>query len=107
MLYTKKGDNGTTKLFNHPSDTRVSKSSFIFEVLGTIDELNSSIGYAKALSKKYKLSVFMKNGKILYEKIMDIFQQNLFCIQAELPSLPIFLQNPKQGLVRKASESLR
>ena len=84
MLYTKKGDNGTTKLLNCPSGTRVSKSFFVFEVLGTLDELNSSLGYAKALSRKYKLSVFMKDRRMFYEEIINIFQQNLFCIQAEL-----------------------
>ena len=89
MLYTKKGDNGTTKLFDCPQGMRLSKSSFVFEVLGTIDELNSSIGYAKALSKKYKLSVFMKNKKVSYEEILDIFQQNLFYIQAELGGSPM------------------
>ena len=89
MLYTKKGDNGTTKLFDCPQGMRLSKSSFVFEVLGTIDELNSSIGYAKALSTKYKLSVFMKNKKVSYEEILDIFQQNLFYIQAELGGSPM------------------
>lgn len=84
MLYTKKGDNGTTKLFNCPKGVRVSKSDTIFEVLGSVDELNSSIGYAKALSKKYKLWTPLKNKKVPYEEVLEIFQQNLFCIQAEL-----------------------
>lgn len=84
MLYTKKGDNGTTKLFDCPRGVRMSKSSFVFETLGTIDELNSSIGYAKALCKKNNLALGTKKGRVPYKEILEIFQQNLFCIQAEL-----------------------
>ena len=84
MLYTKKGDNGTTKLFDCPRGVRMSKASLVFETLGTIDELNSSIGYAKALCKKHNLMLGTKEGRISYEKILETFQQDLFCLQAEL-----------------------
>src|SRR3989344_6492184 len=84
MLYTGKGDNGTTKLFDCPQGKRVSKSEFVFEVLGTLDELNSSLGYAKILSKKSKDTLFIETRKVFYEEILDKLQQNLFCIQAEL-----------------------
>ena len=84
MLYTKKGDNGTTKLFDCPRGVRMSKASLVFETMGTIDELNSSIGYAKVLCKKYNLTLGTKNGRAPYGEILEIFQQNLFCIQAEL-----------------------
>jgi len=42
MYYTGKGDKGTTKLFN--SKDRVDKGEQIFEVLGSLDELNSWLG---------------------------------------------------------------
>jgi cob(I)alamin adenosyltransferase len=84
MLYTKKGDSGTTKLFNCPSGVRLPKSDRIFSVLGTLDELNSAIGYTKVLSREYQLSLYMKEGKVPYINILEIFQQHLFCIQAEL-----------------------
>lgn len=84
MLYTGKGDKGTTKLFDCPQGKRVSKSDFVFEVLGTLDELNSSIGYAKVLSKRSRVILSMGLHKVSYEEILEIFQQNLFCIQAEL-----------------------
>lgn len=84
MLYTGKGDNGTTKLFDCPQGERVSKSDFVFEVLGTLDELNSSIGYAKALSRKSNDTLYIVTQKVSYEEILEVFQQNLFCIQAEL-----------------------
>ncbi len=84
MLYTRKGDKGTTKLFDCPSGTRVAKSAFVFEVLGMLDELNSSLGYIRALADKEGLFVSIKNKKISYGDILFAFQQNLFCIQAEV-----------------------
>lgn len=84
MLYTGKGDSGTTKLFDCPQGKRVSKSAFIFEALGTLDELNSSLGYAKALSRKSNDVLAMETQKVSYEEILEIFQQSLFCVQAEL-----------------------
>ena len=92
MLYTKKGDNGTTKLFDCPQGKRISKSDFVFEVLGTIDELNSSLGYAKVLSKKSKDMLFFETQKVSYEKILETLQQNLFCVQAELGGSDIHLR---------------
>lgn len=84
MLYTRKGDNGTTKLFDCPQGVRVSKSSFIFEALGLVDELNSSVGYAKVLARNADLKLLMNTGKVSYEQLLSMFQQVLFCIQAEL-----------------------
>lgn len=91
MLYTGKGDNGTTKLFGCPQDARISKSDFVFEVLGTIDELNSSLGYAKVLSKKSQNMLSVDTKKVFYGEIIETFQQNLFCIQAELGGSDIHL----------------
>ncbi len=71
---------------------RISKSSFVFEVLGTIDELNSSLGYAKALTHQHKLSLFMSKRRVPYEEILEAFQQNLFFIQAELGGSPIYVK---------------
>ncbi len=84
MLYTRQGDKGTTKLFDCPQGTRLSKSAFVFEVLGLLDELNTSIGYARVLSEKSGAGLSMKAQKVSYADILLIFQQNLFCIQAEI-----------------------
>lgn len=84
MLYTKKGDDGTTKLFNCPQGVRLSKSEKIFEALGTLDELNSAIGYAKVLAEKNSIIMYLESKKILYGIILGKLQQDLFCIQAEL-----------------------
>ncbi len=84
MLYTGKGDNGTTKLFDSPQGVRISKSAPMFAALGMLDELNSSLGYARALSQKSGDYIFMGGGKKSYAEIIQELQQNLFCIQAEL-----------------------
>ena len=84
MFYTGKGDTGTTRLFDCPQGIRLSKSAVVFEALGTLDELNSSIGYAKVLSKKANDVVYVGTKKVPYGVILERLQQNLFCIQAEL-----------------------
>lgn len=48
-IYTKKGDNGITTLME---EIRVSKTDDRIELLGTIDELSSHIGLAKAAMRK-------------------------------------------------------
>src|ERR1035437_2137135 len=50
MLYTRKGDNGTTKDFNSKPGERKSKSSCQTEALGALDELNSFLGLVKVKS---------------------------------------------------------
>ncbi|MEK7585056.1 MAG: cob(I)yrinic acid a,c-diamide adenosyltransferase [Patescibacteria group bacterium] len=69
MLYTRKGDGGTTKTLH--CDQRLSKSSAIAEALGALDELNSLLGLVKI---KYPDQA---------ELILGV-QQNLFIVQAEL-----------------------
>lgn len=91
MLYTRKGDHGTTKLFNCAQGERLSKSDFVFEVLGLLDELNCVIGYAKVLSRKSNNVLSVKGENISYDKILEILQQNLFCIQAEIGGSDIHL----------------
>lgn len=48
-IYTKTGDEGTSALYN---GERRSKTNVVFDVLGTIDELNSHIGLARAHHKQ-------------------------------------------------------
>lgn len=78
MLYTKSGDDGTTKTFG--CDQRISKSSAAAEALGTVDEINSFLGICKVKSSKKKLTVINKNISDIVHEI----QQTLFVIQAEL-----------------------
>jgi cob(I)alamin adenosyltransferase len=80
MLYTRKGDNGTTKTFDSKPGERISKSSCRTESLGALDELNSFLGLAnvKAAAVDWKV-----NGKSLADIVMWV-QNGLFIVQAEV-----------------------
>jgi len=67
MLYTRKGDRGTSGLFG--TKERFPKESPVYDALGTLDELNALLGICFAHSKK---------------KEVGTVQQHLFIIQAEL-----------------------
>jgi len=69
-IYTKSGDKGKTSLFDN---TRVAKDSLRVESYGTIDELNSSLGFAKN---------FVEDKKI-YD-IIRLVQRKLFNLAGEL-----------------------
>lgn len=79
MLYTRKGDSGTTKDFKSKSGERKSKSSCQTEALGGLDELNSFLGLVKVKAANITLMV---NGKSLVE-IVHWTQNCLFSVQAE------------------------
>lgn len=72
MLYTGKGDDGTTKTFGC-CDQRISKSSAVTEALGALDEINSFLGVVKVNARE----------KTLAATLADV-QQNLFIVQAEI-----------------------
>lgn len=84
MMYTRKGDTGTTTLLNLKKGERIKKCSLIFDALGNIDELNCVLGHAKTLTRNASVSVYIKKEKVQYEDIITKFQEALFCIQAEL-----------------------
>lgn len=89
MLYTRKGDNGTTKTFG--CDQRVSKSSTIAEALGSLDEINSFLGFCKVRAHKEKLLVSkLEAGQIIHD-----IQKNLFIIQAELAGASMSIDEEK------------
>ena len=80
MLYTRKGDTGTTKTFG--CDQRISKSSLVAEALGALDETNSFLGLARA--KTTKMSFKLGKKRIEYAELILEVQQNLFIVQAEV-----------------------
>ena len=84
MLYTRKGDTGTTKTFG--CDQRVSKSSSIAEALGSLDEINSFLGLIKI--KAHNIKFGLPTGEIIVSETVNRIQQDLFIIQAELAGAP-------------------
>ena len=80
MLYTRKGDGGTTKTFG--CDQRISKSSSVAEALGSLDETNSFLGVvrAKTIGTSFKTAL----GETKFPDLVLETQQNLFIVQAEV-----------------------
>src|ERR1700761_5006136 len=73
-IVTKTGDNGTTGLmFNR----RGSKSHSQVEAYGTVDELNSALGLARASSSQ----------PVLREQLLKV-QKDLVTVMGELATLP-------------------
>ena len=77
-LYTGKGDLGETGMFG--CDQRISKSSNITEALGSLDEINSFLGFCKLRSKIEDIRV----GESAYSALLEDVQQKLFIIQAQI-----------------------
>ncbi len=73
-LYTKTGDDGTTGLFG---GGRVKKASLRVDAYGTVDELNATIGVARAT----KLEPFT-------DGVLAQVQVDLFTLGAELACVP-------------------
>jgi cob(I)alamin adenosyltransferase len=69
-IYTKSGDKGKTSLFDN---TRIAKDSLRVESYGTIDELNSSLGFAKN---------FVEDEEVY--NIIRTIQRKLFNLAGEL-----------------------
>jgi len=74
-IYTKKGDRGETAIFY---GLNINKHSLRVECLGTVDELNASIGAANTLIQQQDISTLLKQ-----------VQHTLFNIGAELAKLSI------------------
>lgn len=91
MLYTRKGDNGTTKTFG--CDQRISKSSMVAEALGALDEINSFLGILRAKTAKYA------------DIILEV-QQNLFIIQAEVAGSTLAIDKEKINKIEKIVDEI-
>lgn len=73
-LYTKTGDDGTTGLFG---GGRVKKASLRVEAYGTVDELNATIGVARATRLEAQT-----------DDVLAAVQVDLFTLGAELACVP-------------------
>ncbi len=90
MFYTRKGDKGTTKTFG--CDQRISKSSVIAEALGSLDEINSFLGFCKIKAKREELKT---SGNIKIDSTIHEVQKNLFIVQAELAGASMSIDEEK------------
>lgn len=82
MLYTRKGDDGTSGLFG--TKERLPKDHALYEALGTVDELNSLLGLCRAKSSETD-----EVGNV--PAIITQVQERLFIVQAELAGANICL----------------
>jgi len=73
-IYTKTGDQGSTSLFG---GRRVSKSHLRIDSYGTVDELNSYVGFLRDVTEDESIRTFLKD-----------IQDRLFTIGANLASDP-------------------
>lgn len=80
MLYTRKGDDGTTSFFD--SQERAVKNSVRAEALGALDEINSLLGLCKVKTNGLQIN------NESFEKILEELQQGLFIMQANVAGAP-------------------
>ena len=84
MLYTRKGDKGTTKTLR--CDQRISKSAGVAEALGCLDECNSWLGLCRARSLEAEFLLQLLGSRGVRDAAQALFsmQEALFIAQAEL-----------------------
>jgi len=105
MLYTKKGDDGKTKIFG--CDQRLSKSSTIAEALGTLDEVNSFLGLCRAKIANQDSVLKSKTENVLdYAEVIFEIQNNLFTIQAQVASADKKISEKEIEKIEKTMEDI-
>lgn len=102
MLYTRKGDGGTTQVFD--SSCPVSKASAASEALGSLDELNSFLGLVKVKSEGIKITT--KSGEWSYTEILHEAQKNLFIVQAECAGSAMSVPSEKVADIEKVVDAI-
>lgn len=102
MLYTRKGDKGTTKMF--ACDQSLSKSSAIAEALGTLDELNSYLGVCKVKSVGVTLGVDFNFRDIA--ELLHWVQENLFIVQAQVAGADKVMDQSKTDAMEQIVDSI-
>lgn len=98
-LYTGKGDDGTTYVFDTPKGERVAKTSPLIEALGTLDELNSFLGICKVYADEK--TFVLTQSKTSVSSLVHELQENLFIVQAECAGAEKTISEDK---VQKAEE---
>lgn len=99
-ISTKKGDAGESYL---ASGEKLSKSDFVFEVLGTLDELNSHIGLVVA---ELNATVLSDKEKIV-EELEDV-QKNIYLLSSIVASAQnIRFSKTKLTQIEKLGDALQ
>ncbi len=102
MLYTKKGDTGTTILYG--TATRFSKASDVIEVLGSLDELNSYLGICRvSLMNTPIIHSVSKKDRIPLRDLLHGIQEALFIIQANIAGAKKTLSSQKIRKLEKVT----
>ncbi|HOC07704.1 cob(I)yrinic acid a,c-diamide adenosyltransferase [Candidatus Woesebacteria bacterium] len=93
-IYSKTGDDGQTALIN---GERLAKDSLVFEVLGTLDEFNASLGVLLANWQETfspKTGLTQTKDIALQKRFLLDLQKQLFKLGAEIAKSPsVKLQN--------------
>lgn len=90
-IYTRTGDKGETSLYG---GTRVGKNSPLIDAIGTVDELNASIGLVISLISELKFSE--------EEKLLKRIQEQLFVLGADLASPANIHKNLKNVRIKQS-----
>lgn len=96
-IYTKKGDRGETSLYDADARKakRVSKSSQRIDAIGSVDEVNSSLGVAAS---------FIKDKKTI--KIIEEIQRDLLTIGSVLAGSDLELSEDRVHELEEAIDEL-
>lgn len=100
-IYTKRGDKGKTSLIN---EVEVSKADERIELLGTLDELSTAIGFAKVMmedSIKEDLSSVQKELMFIMAGIADIDNPMYQVDEDEIHSLEIKIDELENSFERE------
>ena len=100
-VYTKSGDKGVTSIIN---ENFISKADDRIELLGTIDELSSFIGYAKVIAKepiKEKLSEIQKDLILIMAGIADVKNPNFIIEESKIKKLEREIDDMENKFSRK------
>lgn len=86
-IYTRNGDKGNTSLI---SESIVSKSDDRIELIGTIDELSSYIGFAKVLAPEHErniLSEIQKDLMVIMAGVADAENPHYFINEEKIKNI--------------------
>ena len=91
-ICTKTGDKGTTSLF---TGERVAKNSLRVQAYGTVDEVSSALGLARAFAQKEEvkqllLELEQTNLKLMAD-LASITDKKIVEFEAKLPALTTFI----------------